>query len=418
MTLSLNRRKQLTTLHTAFGKRSLYDSVCFCNRCGMCAPVCPAYQEHPQESHSPRGRNQALRYILEGKLKPTSVRKELLALLSSCTLCGQCSAVCPGQIPTVQHMLALRRLLRTSLLAPSLTFFLRLRGTSPRLFSFSVQVGLWLRRLHLWGLLADLPGFTWLKHADEILPTPTPHRFKVTSQKRPSLIYLPSLEAEFFIPHVAQSTYQLASQKHRVLLWNNTASGLFEFTYGNLQLSRRRVRTLLTRHRRTGNGHLPLLTDSIDVYHFLKQAPQLFENFPAWQEKAEHFASCVHFVTDFFPKKPSGIKHICKPVMLMPSALLQAQSSAQQQAAQIMHTLFKKNLVECGYKQPRVAPAGYGFVTGSRANVYNMQAVRTVAHHQVQTVVVLSGLAALELGFSLRQFYPSARACHIAKLNG
>ena len=65
-----------------------------------------------------------------------------------------------------------------------------------------------------------------------------------------------------------------------------------------------------------------------------------------------------------------------------------------------------------------MVPAGYGFIKGSRANAYNLQAVRTVARQQVQTVVVLSGFAALELGLSLRQFYPTARVCHIAKLNG
>ena len=30
----------LNVLQTPFGTRSVYDSVCYCNRCGMCVNVC------------------------------------------------------------------------------------------------------------------------------------------------------------------------------------------------------------------------------------------------------------------------------------------------------------------------------------------------------------------------------------------
>ena len=418
MTYPAKRSQTSRLLHTPWGTRTLYDSVCFCNRCGMCAPVCPAYEQQPQESNSPRGRNQALRAVLERKIKPASLRKQLQELLVSCTLCGRCTAVCPGQISTPEHMLALRRLLQINLLPQVLFICLRLRGSSPRVFAFLVHTGLWLRRFNLFSLCADLPGFQFLKHIDEILPARMPKPFLPAACQSPTLIYLPSLEAEFFLPDLARRTYRLAAEKYRPVVWSNTASGLFEFVYGNITCARKQVRALITRHRHTGTGNLPLLTDSIDVYHFLKQSPQLFENFPLWQQKAEQFAACLRFVTDVLPKKPAGLSHISQPVMLMPSALFSVQSNALIHAREIMRTLFKKNLVECGYKQPGVAPAGYGFIKGSRASSYNLQAVRTVAQVQAQTVVVLSGLTALELGSSLHQFYPTARACHIAELNG
>lgn len=418
MTLPSKQSPFLSLLHTPLGKRTLYDSVCFCNRCGLCAPVCPAYQEHPQESNSPRGRNQALRGILEGKIKPAHVRKELVELLASCTLCGRCQAVCPGQIPTAQHLVELRRLLRINLLPSVLFNCLRLRGTAPRLFAGLVHTGLWLRRFKFFSFFTQIPGLTFLKHADNLLPARTPKPFSAPGQPNPNLIYLPSLEAEFFLPDLARRTYQTASAKYRLVVWSNTASGLFEFVYGDLQRARHQVRRLITRHHRTGKGNLPLLTDSIDVYHFLKQAPQLFESFPTWQQKAEQFASCLRFVTDILPPKPAGLAKISTPVLWMPSALFFAQSPVQLHTAERMRTLFKKNLVECGYKQPCVAPAGYGFIKGSRTSSYHLQAVRTVAQAQAQTVLVLSGLAALELGFWLRQFYPTARACHIAELDG
>lgn len=408
------KANSLHTLHTPLGKRSLYDSVCFCNRCGMCASVCPAYQICPQESNSPRGRNQALRLLLERKIKPAHARQQLLPLVTSCTLCGKCTHVCPGQIPTPQHVLELRRRLQTNLLPGTLFYLLRLRGTFPRLFALTAQAGVLLYRV---GILQSF-SFGWLKHVFEILPRRLAKPFKAPFQTRPTLIYLPSLEAQFLLPDLARRTFHIASKKHRVTVWNNTATGLFEYVYGDLQRARYQLRSLITRYQQTAKGKLPLLTDSIDVYHFLKQAPQLFEGFSSWQQKAENLAAHVRFVTDFFPKKPKIPADLKKPALLMPAALFTQDSSACTDATQILQTLFKKNFVKCEYKQDCIVPAGIGFIKGSRAHAYHLQAVRTVAQHQAQTVVVLSGLTGLELAFALRQFYPAARVCHIAELNG
>ncbi len=411
-------KKRLDVLQTPLGPRSVYDSVCFCNRCGMCAAVCPAYVAAPQESNSPRARNQALRLLLEGKIKPKSNRKELENLVTSCTLCGRCQSVCPGQIPTSQHMLELRRRLNLYLLPPTLFRLLRLRETSPKLFYVLMRAGLLLRRTGLLHLLAYTADFAWLKHTLEILPPRLPAPFKAEDKTRPTLIYLPSLEAQFLLPSLAQSVYKTACKKHRVTVWNNTASGLFEYVYGDLQRARQLVRALITRHTKIGNGKLPVLTDSIDVYQFLKQAPQLFSGLPTWEEKAVLFAQSIKFVTDVLPKKPAAAKQWQKPVLFMPGALLGTQNLAQQAALQTLQTLFTKNLVQCGYKDACTAPAGVGFIKGSHAREYNLQAMRTVAQHQAKSVVVLSGLAEMETNFYLRRFYPAARAHHIAKLNG
>ncbi len=411
-------KKHLLQLQTPLGVRNVYDSVCFCNRCGMCAPVCPAYKAGPKESNSPRARNQALRLLLEGKISAKKNRAELEKLVTSCTLCGRCEQVCPGQIPTSQHVLELRRQLNLHILPPLLFALLRRRETAPKLFYFLVRTGLLLRRTGLLHVLSCCADFAWLKHVLEILPARSAAPFKAEDKTRPTLIYLPSLEAQFLLPDLAQSTYQLASKKHRVCVWNNTACGLFEYIYGDVQRARKLVRALMMRRAKTGNGKLPLLTDSIDVYHFLTQAPQLFSGLPRWEKRAADFAAHILFVTEVLPQKPSSVKTWGKPVLFMPGALLGAQSPAQQRAQTILRTLFKKNLVECGYKDACTAPAGYGFIKGSRAPLYNVQAVRTAAQYQTQTVVVLSGLAALETNFYLSRFYPAAQAHHIAKLNG
>ena len=413
----MTSRKNLTALHTAFGTRTVYNSVCFCNRCGLCSVVCPSYQQTRQEPFSPRGRNQAFRLILEHKIQPKRERALLMEMLSSCSLCGRCTQSCPGKIPTAQHMLELRRRLNIELLPSMLMYFLRMRQSSPRLFAKMMRVSLRLRRFGVWHLLCWMPGLTWLKHALAIVPKAAVVS-KKASIKRPTLIYLPSFEAQFLMPDLFQKTYQLANKNHRTLVWQDTASGLFEYVYGDLRCARKLMRQLIVRHSHTGNGRLPLLTDSIDVYNFLVQAAQLFEGFPTLKQQAEKFASCVRFVTDLLPSKIVKKRTWVAPVQLMPAALFSVETLPVVQAQEILHTLFKKNFVQCGYKDVTVPPLGYGFVKHTCAPEYVKSAVQTVATHQTQTVFVLSGLASLELAFYMRKFYPAAQVRHIVDLNG
>ncbi len=411
----MTSRKNLASLDTVFGTRSVYDSVCFCNRCGLCAAACPSYQQTQQEPFSPRGRNQVFRWILEHKVKLKRERALLTEMVSSCTLCGRCQQSCPGKIPTPQHMLELRRRLNIELLPRALVCLLRLRQSSPRLFARMVQLALRLR----WAgyVVCWLPGLTWIKHALSIIPR-RKEKVPAPSVSQPTLIYVPSFEAQFFMPDLFHKTYQLAEKKHRPLVWQDSASGLFEYVYGDLRRARKLMRRLIVRHSHTGNGELPILTDSIDVYNFWMQVPQLFEGLPAFRQQALHFVSCVRFVTDLFPKK-MALKEVVPGLMqFMPAALFSVETFPVVHAQEILHTLFKKNFVQCGYKDVTVPPLGYGFVKHTRAPEYMKSAVQALASHQTQTVFVLSGLACLELAFYMRKFYPAAQVRHIVDLNG
>ena len=412
-------KTHLTSVQTMFGMRSLYESVCYCNRCGMCAGACPSYQQTLQEPFSARGRNQALRKMFGSKLKGKAEQKLLKEMVLSCTLCGRCTQYCPGKIPTAQHVLEIRRRAGINLLPATLFHLLRLRQTAPRWFFFLMKVVFLLRRMGIVQLISYIPGFLWLKHALEILPSsPKISELKNPVIQNPTLIYLPSFEAEFLMPELFEQTYELVCKKYVPLVWHNTSSGLFEYVYGDIRRARRLVRKLITQHARVGGGKLPLLTDSIDVYNFLKLTPQLFEGFPTLAQKAKHFADQVCFVTDFFPKKIVQKQSFHLPVQLMPAALFSVETSPQLDMQKILHTLFDKNFVECGYKDGSVPPFGYGFVKHTHAPAYALAAVQTVATHQIQTVFVMSGLAALELAFYLRKFYPTARAVHVVQLNG
>ncbi len=420
--------RQLRTLVTPFGERTVYDSAAHCTRCGSCQQTCPSYTLKKQETFSPRGRNQAARLVMERKINVQDNKILLEEIINTCTLCGRCTQTCAGKIPTAEHMLELRRALNLRALPATLHLLLSLRGKRPGLFHIALRAGLLLRRAGAVTFLcktglARLLGLGWLTRADELLPRRTPSLPKylakqniTLSAENPDLIYLPSLEAQYFMPGLAAAVLKTVVKKHRPVLWSNVSSGLFEYVYGDLRQSRRAVHRII--RRREQSGGLPLLTDSIDVFLFLQKSPQLFANNKRWQTKAQDLAKNLRFVTDIFPKRPVCSADVKTPVRLDYSALFCREGEPFDSSYKILKTLFKKNFVECLYTDADTPAFGYGFVQKAPADQMALNAVRTIAQTQAATVFTLSGLSALELDYYLKRLYPSAKARHIARLNG
>src|SRR5574342_119947 len=66
-----------------------------CNKCGLCIPSCPVYQQILTEAASPRGRVQLVKSILEEKV-PLSQRAREIIL--TCLLCESCVVNCPSGV--------------------------------------------------------------------------------------------------------------------------------------------------------------------------------------------------------------------------------------------------------------------------------------------------------------------------------
>ncbi|MGN1057877.1 MAG: hypothetical protein ACI4Q7_00785, partial [Candidatus Avelusimicrobium sp.] len=270
--------------------------------------------------------------------------------------------------------------------------------------------------------ITRMKGLSWINRADDLLPAQTPELRKyLLNQKlsleshNPTLVYLPSMEAEFLMPRLAADVLKTAAKKHRTQVWRNQSSGLFEYVYGDLRKSRLAVRRLIRRHEQTGN--LPLLTDSADVFIFLRRAAQLFSGNKRWEEKARCFSRRVLFATDIMPQK-SSVPDIKTPVRLDYSALFCREGEPFERAQKILKTLFKKNFVECLYTDADTPAFGYGFVRRNLAQETALQTVRSIAQTQAATVFTLSGLSALELNYWLKRFYPAAQADHVISLHG
>jgi glycolate oxidase iron-sulfur subunit len=68
-----------------------------CNKCGLCIPACPVYQQVLMEAASPRGKVQLVKSFLEGDIELSKRFKEIIL---TCLLCENCVVNCPSG---VQH---------------------------------------------------------------------------------------------------------------------------------------------------------------------------------------------------------------------------------------------------------------------------------------------------------------------------
>lgn len=418
-------RKHLSAFKTPLGVRGVYDSVSFCSRCGNCQQSCPTLKLFQKEVFSPRGRNQAVRLLLEGKLRKEENKKILKETSFSCLLCGRCTLHCAGKVPTAHHMLELRRTLGNRNLPFLLQFILEIRNRIPSFFSFLILTGHFFRR---WGFIrllrvlqiTRIPCLQWLNHADEILPRQfRPLKKLLPAAKNfshPDGFYLPSFEAEFLDTNLGLKSVELLQNKKNIRIWHNTSSGLFEYVYGDLRRSRMIVRRLILRLEKTGRKTF-LATDSIDVYNFFMSVPQLFAGNSFWKKKAELFTNRVRFIGDFLPKRKKS-PYGEQPVRLDEAALFSQENEAVLHMREILKTQFKKNFVECFYTVANTPSFGYSFSQPEITEKIMLSVVRDCAQTQTGTVFLLSGLCALELSFHLKKFYPYAKAKHITCLHG
>lgn len=403
------------------GERSLYDSVCYCNRCNICAQSCPTFRLRQDEFFSPRGRNQILRLVLEGKFKIENYRREIEASMSSCLLCGACAAACPGKTPTAEHVLEMQRTLRQKPLPGVLYQILSWRTVSPRLFEAVARLGQVMHNTGVIKLLrfcqiTRLPFLRWLNHAEDILPRKLVFLKqclqKEASYQNPGVFYLPSLEAAYLDGSLGLAAWHKLQSSRPQVLWG-LSSGLFEYTYGSLRRARYAAQKLITA---AGSGTAAVVTDSADVFFFIQNYPRLFAHHKAWRAKAELLAKRIRFIADYLPSKISAAPY--GRVQLDRSALFCFENEAFEKTEKKFRVIFKKNLLHYGYRDTPTPPFGYAFRKGNMAQEVCFCRVKDIARTQTNTVFFLSGLSAMELNYWLKKYYPGAKAEHIVRLNG
>ncbi|OGS04402.1 MAG: hypothetical protein A3G41_08530 [Elusimicrobia bacterium RIFCSPLOWO2_12_FULL_59_9] len=421
----------LKVLRTELGDRPFYDSVSQCNRCGYCESVCPTYVLTGKESYSGRGRNQIIRLILEGKLDNPNAAEDAL---STCLLCGACTAACYARVATVDHVLEARRGLRNGRLPILAGFLMKLLADRRPLLDRILKIAYALKRTGLpaWagrtGLL-KLAGLSALQNADSHVHE-LPRRFLSdiwrgrSRPAAPQWFYLTLCGPNYLYPKVGESTVAALDKiRGEGEAMENACCGLLHFNYGDLNLSRslarRNIEIYERRRSQTGLAG-PVIGDCSSCVAHLKSYPQLFLDDPQWLPRAEAFSSNVKdSVESFSPSEalrlkrnwPQGVK-----VTYHDSCRARNAMGLARNQRQILKAVLGERFVELPQAEWCCGGAGaYSFVHPELSEDVLKSKISNIASTQAGIVLTSSTSCLLQIAYGLKKYYPSCRVMHFTE---
>ena len=320
------------------------DAVASCNRCGFCTSYCPTYNATGNEAHSPRGRNQLLRALLEGKVTDPSQMKESF---DTCLLCGECTSVCFSEVPTARLMMEARNYLnRTTGVPWPLRFFLGVVLPRPLLFRrllraafIAKNLGLStaLRKMGLLkrispeldiadGLLASAPvqfllEYPVAKRSREVTISELSHSKALKEEKlaaarvqanppaRQKVAYMPVCGSQYIRPSIGVATLRLLERmKLELVIPDLLCCGLPAASYGVSDSVRSLAKENIARLER-GHYDTILVDDSSCAAH-LKDLPAAFQDDPSWLKRAHDVSQKVRDLSTTFLQR--GLKEHLK----------------------------------------------------------------------------------------------------------
>ena len=319
--------------------------VAACNRCGFCTNYCPTYKATGNESLSPRGRNQLVRALIEGKMWDAGQAAESI---ETCLLCGECTSVCFSEVPTAKLMVAARNFINRSKGIPrGLSLMLTRLLPHPRRLSLLLRVAFISKTLGLSKLARRLGLFKFfpaLAAADEQLPK-APLRFLrdyplirrrteealvkarnaqvLAAQKSgapggvplapaalPSVAFFTACGSQYVRPGTGLATAQLFERlKIRFVVPDVICCGLPAASYGVLDSVRQFARENIDRLEK-GRYEAILVDDSSCGAH-LKDYASFFEGDAKMMKRAHDLSQKTRDVASFLVQK--GLKeHLVK----------------------------------------------------------------------------------------------------------
>ncbi|HVE13941.1 MAG TPA: (Fe-S)-binding protein [Elusimicrobiota bacterium] len=418
--------EQLGVLRTFLGDKKLYDAVSQCSRCGYCEQACPTYLESGREDRSPRGRNQLVRMMLEGKLADAASAEEAL---STCLLCGACSSVCPAKVPTADIVLEGRRALRADESGAARRLGALLER--PALLSFLLR---WAYRLQRWGLatlaarlgLGRLPGLGPLVDAGAHLDE-APRRLLREDlaadgdlrEEGAAWVYYPACGPSYVLPRVGLATVRALKRLLGRGSWLDApCCGLAAYNYGDVAQARAFARKNIERLE-ASPAKGPLIGDCSSCVAHLKTYPQLFLGEPEWLARAERFSARVQDAVEALPRA------------------LGERACAAPGPVNTLHDACRARNGQGIWKEPRAAmgkmcgnsykelpeadqccggAGAFAFVHGDISEELLKRKVANIASVGARVVAASSTSCLLQLARGLKKYYPECKAVHLSEL--
>ena len=288
------------------------DLVEDCVHCGFCLPHCPTYQSWGEEMDSPRGRIDLMRGLREGKIPMTPI---VASHFDRCLGCLACMTACPSgvkydvlieetraQVEHTHDRPLGERLLR-GMVFSIFPYPGRLRVVGALLLFYARSGLRWLVRKS--GLLRLLPAN--LQQMEAMTPElgwseltrALPKRVPAAGPARARVGVVAGCVQRVFFPAVNEATLRvLAAEGCEVLVPpGQGCCGALSMHSGRDEESLAFARALIERFER-----LPVDTIVINAAgcgSHLKDYGRLFQNDPAWAERARAFSAKVKDVHEF-----------------------------------------------------------------------------------------------------------------------
>lgn len=416
--------ESLGRLITDLGERTLYDAVSQCSRCGYCEQACPTYVATGDESKSPRGRNQIVRLMIEGKLDDKSSAMEAL---STCLACGACTTACYAKVPVADIMLEGRRMLRgeTHWLVKSAC---RIMITSPRFFAVLLKIGFLFKKSGLSALgrpALRAAGLSVLasmdEHTDE---SPLQNLDDLTKGREnpdaPAYRYFAPCGPRYLFPRVGLATMSaLDKLKGPGAYLKNPCCGLLAYNYGELEDARELARKNIEHAEK--NGTEQIVGDCSSCVAHLKTYPQLFlkPEDEKWRLRATAFAARVRDAVELYgeqaDKLPSAVAEgvettyhdSCRAIN--PQGIKDQLRRAAKKAAGGSYCEMAGADACCG------GAGAFGFVHEDLSDELLKTKVGNVAAVQAEVVLTSSTSCLIQLARGFRKYYPDAKVLHLSE---
>ena len=414
----------LRRLLTDLGERSTEDAAAQCSRCGYCEQACPTYVATGREAQSPRGRNQIVRLMLEGKLDDPRAAEEAL---STCLLCGACTTACYAKVAVPDIVLEGRRALRgtTHWLVRTAS---RLMIASPRAVGAFLEIGYFLKRAGVSAFARPLLraiGLPVLAAMDEHVAE-APSRL-LDSELEPlrragegdNWNYFAPCGPRYLYPRVGAATWKVLTRlKGPGKFLENSCCGLLANNYGDVEDARALARKNI--ENAEARGAAPIVGDCSSCVAFLKTYPQLFlkPSDAAWRERAERFSARVRDAIEVYGEAAPSLPRASEEgrVAYHDSCRALNGQGLQEQPRRAVRAAAGENFCEMGGADVCCGGAGaFAFVHEGLSDDILRRKAGNAAAAQARVVVTSSTSCLIQLARGLRKYYPDARVVHLSE---
>lgn len=381
----------LGKLKTDLGERSTYDAASQCSRCGYCEQACPTYVATGEESKSPRGRNQLVRLMLEGKLKDKASAAEAL---SSCLLCGACQTACYAHVSVPDLVLEGRRLIGAEkhwLVARAI----RLLVDKPRLFDLALKLAHLGKAMGLNVLFRRfLPPGLALADAEVDAAPLTFAKELIPVEKDAKWQYFAACGTNYLFPEVAEDT--LAAVPGVGSLLPAGCCGLVAFNYGSLEDARTLARRVVEAASKTEGD---VVVDCSSCAAHLKSYPQLLPDEPSVMAFAKRVKDVLEVLPPVKATRLDTVHESCRAC------------HGQGVHPRVQgHAVLQEADVCCG------GAGAFSFTHPELSEEVLKRKIENVKASGAKVVAASSTSCLLQLARGLRKYYPECRVVHVSRL--